>query len=208
MLYFIDDLILPIKKGCQMKNGINLLIVLLVFLGSTFNLAQENEEATMAAWKEYMTPSEFHAEMAKYSGDYSTENTMWIGPGTEPLTEKGEAKLEMILGGRYLKTSHFGSFMGTPFEGVGIDAFDNITKEVTSVWYDNMGTGAMIMKGSWDKASGKVSLKGTTTDPMSKMSTNVREVITYSNGNKIVVEMFNMSNGAEYKSMEMVCIKK
>ncbi|MFA7288963.1 MAG: DUF1579 domain-containing protein [Melioribacteraceae bacterium] len=191
-----------------MKRGIYYLVIFLVLAGGRIISAQEDEQATMAAWMEYMTPGDFHAEMAKYTGDYSTENTMWMGPGMEPLKEKGEAKLEMIIGGRYLKTSHIGNFMGTPFEGVGIDGFDNVTKEVTSVWFDNMGTGTMIMRGSWDKASGKVSLKGTTTDPVSKAASNVREIITYSGGNKILLEMYNMSNGSEYKSLEMLCTKK
>ncbi|MCK9280704.1 MAG: DUF1579 domain-containing protein [Melioribacteraceae bacterium] len=191
-----------------MKRGINLLLVLVVFFSCSKIFAQEDDQAMMAAWMEFLTPTEFHAEMAKYSGDYSTVNTMWMGPGKESVTEKGEAKLEMILGGRYLKTAHFGSFMGTPFEGVGIDGYDNVTKEVTSVWFDNMGTGTMIMKGSWDKETGKVSLTGTTTDPLLKATANVREVVTYSGGNKVIIEMYNVYNGVEYKSMEMVAVKK
>ncbi len=33
--------------------------------------------------------------------------------------------------------------MGMPFEGMGIDGYDNLAKQYVSTWVDNMGTGIM-----------------------------------------------------------------
>jgi len=41
--------------------------------------------------------------------------------------------------------------MGMPFEGMGLDGYDNASKEYISIWIDNMGTGIMYMKGKWMK---------------------------------------------------------
>ncbi len=79
----------------------------LLFITASLN-AQDEMSADQKAWMDYMTPGPMHEMMAKSVGDWKTKNTFWMDPEGEPIVTEGNAKFEMILGGRYLKSTHTG----------------------------------------------------------------------------------------------------
>lgn len=50
--------------------------------------------------------------------------------------------------------------MGMPFEGHGTLAYDNHRKMFVSTWIDNMGSGIMVLEGTYDDASKTLTLMG------------------------------------------------
>jgi hypothetical protein len=112
----------------------NLLLFAACFtlLFSTRIFSQDNEQMDpqTKAWMEYMTPGDMHKMLAGSNGSWKTKIHMWMAPGTEPMVSEGTSVNEMILGGRYQRSTHSGDFMGMPMEGMNILGFDNATKEI------------------------------------------------------------------------------
>jgi hypothetical protein len=164
-------------------------------------MAQTAEE--QKAWMDYMTPGAIHKMLAKSTGEWKEEVTTWMKQDAPPMKSSATAKNEMIMGGRYLQTTHKGSFAGMPFEGVGIIAYDNAAKKFITTWIDNFGTGLMTLEGKWDNKNQSIEFKGKAIDPITGKDMDVREVFKLIDDNNQVVEMYTNQNGKEYKSMEI-----
>ena len=183
-----------------MKKG----TILLLSIMACFNLASFGQtESEQKALLEYMTPGEIHKMLAGSQGDWKAQVTLWMQPGAPPTTSTATEKNEMILGGRYLQSTHKGDFMGMPFEGIGITGYDNAAKKFVTTWIDNMGTGIMTLEGKWDGKSNSIEFKGKTTDPLTGKDMEVREVIKFVDTNNQVMEMYMKQGGKEYKTMEV-----
>jgi hypothetical protein len=183
---------------------INSIFVFLVLISSnSFLIAQEGGEqsAEMQAWMEYMTPGPMHEMMAKTAGDWKVNTKFWMDPAGEPMETEGKATVEMILGGRYMKSTHTGTMMGMPFEGINLQGYDNATGEFTAVWIDNMGTGFSISKGKYDEATNSINFEGSMFDPMKKEDMSFKQVVKIIDDNHFLFEMFSNYNGQEFKSM-------
>jgi hypothetical protein len=161
--------------------------------------------AMQKAWEAYMTPSEMHKMMAAEEGKWNNEMTFWMGADGQPEKATSTAEIKMIMGGRYQETNYKGDMMGMPFEGRSTIAFDNNTKEFVSTWIDNMGTGMMVTRGTYDEATKSTTSTGTMVDPITGKEREIREIYTIVDDNTRKLEMFETpTGGEEYKSMEVV----
>lgn len=165
----------------------------------------------MAKMMEYGTPGAMHQMLASWNGTWAGETTMWDYEGATPQKSTGTAVNEMIMGGKYQKTTHSGSMMGMPFEGMSILAYDNATKQFTSTWIDTWSTGIMTMTGNWDEASKTLTLSGSYPDIFrpGKQCT-MREVYKIIDDNTHHMEMYgpDQKTGKEFKMMEMKITRK
>ena len=188
----------------------NVLIFLLLLSSNTFLFAQEAEDqaAQMQIWMEYMTPGPMHEMLAKSVGDWKTITRFWMDPAGEPTETEGTGKTEMILGGRYQKSTHKSSMMGMETEGIFILGYDNATQEFTATWIDNIGTGTAVAKGRYDESTNSINLNGAMVDPMSKQEMNFREVLKFLDDDHQLLEMYVVYNGQEFKSMEIEFIRQ
>ena len=155
---------------------------------------------------EHGTPGPMHAMLASWSGTWIGETTMWENEGAAPMKSKGKGVNTMILGGKYQSSTHSGDMMGMPFEGKGLTAYNNATKQFESTWIDNWSTGIMTMTGSWDASSKTLTMSGTYPDinrPGKLCS--MREVITVIDDNTQKMEMYgpDQKTGKEYRIMEI-----
>ncbi|RZJ71341.1 MAG: DUF1579 domain-containing protein, partial [Flavobacterium sp.] len=158
--------------------------------------------AEMKAWEAYATPGEMHKMMADEVGTWDCVMTFWSPDGKK---QKGytTAEIKMILGGRYQESIYKGTMMGQPFEGKATLAYNKASKEFTTTFIDNMGTGMMTATGKYEDASKSVTYRGTTTDPMDGTKIQYREVYTIIDGNTRRMEMFDAKEGKEYKTMQI-----
>ena len=188
----------------------NVLIFLLLLSSNTFLFAQEAEDqaAQMQIWMEYMTPGPMHEMLAKSVGDWKTITRFWMDPAGEPTETEGTGKTEMILGGRYQKSTHKSSMMGMETEGLFIMGYDNATLEFTATWIDNIGTGTAVAKGRYDESTNSINLNGAMVDPMSKQEMNFREVLKFLDDDHQLLEMYVVYNGQEFKSMEIEFVRQ
>jgi Protein of unknown function (DUF1579) len=183
------------------------LIACCLMIFSVRSFGQDSTDANQA-WMEYMTPGEMHQMMATAVGDWDSKATYWMKPGDEPVVSEGTTKVEMILGGRYQKSTTTSEMMGMPFEGISLTAFDNAAKEFINTWIDNMGTGIMISKGKYDEATKKVVFKGTYFDPMTKNDEPFMETYQVVDNDHHTFEMFTYPGGQEFKTMVVEYTRK
>jgi Protein of unknown function (DUF1579) len=163
----------------------------------------------MAKWQASMTPGPQHQHLAKMAGDWTYVNTMWMAPGAPPTKSEGTMHAEMTMGGRYLEEHWSGTMMGQPFEGHGIDAYDNVTGKYEGTWVDNMGTGIMTSTGTCDDASKSCTYTSTMSDPIAGKKSDARMVVSWIDDNSFKFEMFAAGpDGKEMKGMEIVAKRK
>lgn len=190
-----------------MKNVISLILISFLFLFSRNLPAQDmgqNKDDMQIKWMEYMTPGDMHKMMAEDLGEWKTATKWWMAPGTEPMNSDGGVIVESLFDGRYTQSKHSGIMMGMPFLGINLLGFDNVTKEFTSVWIDNMGTGIAISKGSMDAAARTVNFTGSMVEPMAGGYVNFRQTWKIIDQNTRLLEMFMPMDGEEFKMMEVL----
>lgn len=167
------------------------------------------DSAAMArAWQDYMTPGDMHKMLASMNGKWNEDMTFWMGPGAPPQKSTMTCENKMIMGGRYTQSVHKGTFEGQPYEGVSTLGYNNAEKQFENTYIDNMGTGIMVLKGTWDEASKTMTLKGQQSDPATGKPMEMREVLKIVDDNTQVMEMYQTQNGQEYKSMEIKFTRK
>jgi len=113
------------------------------------------DQEQMAAWMKYASPGAKHRFLEKLAGSWTAEATFWMQPGAPPMTSKGICENEMILGGRFLRSTLKSEMMNAPFEGMSIDGYDNLNQKYVGIWMDTMGTMMLVFEGSAD-AAGRV----------------------------------------------------
>jgi len=179
-------------------------VCILALTSVSFQLRAQMDEASQKAWAAYMTPGDVHKMIAKSDGQWKGEVTFWMAPGGQAMTSTATATNTMIMGGRYQQSINKGDMMGMPFEGMGLLGYDNAEKVFNYTWIDNMGTGTMTMKGTWDDATKSVNFTGTSVDPISGKEVQVREIFTITDDNHQLLQMFAPGpDGKEFKSMEI-----
>ena len=164
------------------------------------------DSATVAkAWADYATPSKAHEMLAKDTGTWDAEMTFWMPDSPEPQKYKSVAEYKMILDGKYQEGMYKGNMGEMPFEGRGITAYDNASKEYIATWIDNMGTGMLVSRGQYDEANKTLTFNGAMVDPVTGKEKKIKEIITYIDENTQKMEMFDIdANGKEFKNMEIL----
>jgi hypothetical protein len=168
-------------------------------------------EADMQACMAAGTPGKMHEFLASDAGTWTGKNTMWMGPGTEPMTAESTTVITPIMDGRYTKVEVKGTMPGAgPFEGFGIYGFDNVSQKFTASWIDNMSTGIGQGTGELSKDGKTFTINYTYNCPVTKKPTTMREVHTSTGANTRTLEMWGIEpkSGKEYKMMKVELTKK
>lgn len=143
-----------------------------LLVGSTVGLQAKDKpadkkeaEAMMAQMQKYGTPGPEHQILQGLVGKYTATMRMWMAPGAKAQEMMGTSDQELMMDGRYLKQKFHGTWGGQPFEGIGITGYDKVRGEYQSIWFDNMGTGMMVSKGT-PKSANVIEETGTFGCPM------------------------------------------
>ena len=167
-----------------------------------------DEKAMMELWKQAATPGEPHKLFAGLAGSWTTTTKEWMEPDKPPTESTGTAEMKMLLDGRFLYQEFTGNMMGQPFSGVGIDAYDNMTKKYMTAWMDTMGTGIFIMEGSASADGKTITLKGSHPEPGGGKMTH-RAVWKIVDSNTQTFDMYGAHHGTkETKVLEITYNRK
>jgi Protein of unknown function (DUF1579) len=169
---------------------------------------QKDPQAMMEMYKKMATPGEPHKLFATLVGSWTTTNKEGMEPGKPPTESTGTAEMKMLLDGRFLYQEFTGNMMGQPFSGVGIDAYDNMTKKYTTAWMDTMGTGIFIMEGTASADGKTITLKGSHPEPDGGRMTH-RAVWKIVDDNTQIFDMYGTHHGGkEMKVLEITYNRK
>ena len=167
-----------------------------------------DKEAMMELWKQLGTPGEPHKQFTSLAGSWTTTTKEWMEPGKPPMESTGTAEMKMLLDGRFLYQEFNGQMMGQPFNGIGIDAYDNMTKKYVTAWMDSMGTGIFMMEGTAGPDGKTITLRGSHPEPGGgKMSH--RAIWKLIDNNTQQFDMYGAHHGQkETKMMEITYTRK
>ncbi|TLY12802.1 MAG: DUF1579 domain-containing protein [Nitrospirae bacterium] len=156
--------------------------------------AQMDQQAMMEMWKKLGTPGAPHKLFASLAGSWITQTKEWM--------EK------MLLDGRFLYQEYNGQMMGQPFSGIGIDAYDNMTKKYVTAWMDSMGTGIFMMEGTANADGKTITLRGQHAELGGGKMTH-RAVWKIVDNNNQTFDMYGAHDGGkEMKMMEITYTRK
>ena len=169
---------------------------------------QMDPQAMMETYQKLATPGEPHKQFESLAGSWTTKTKEWMEPGKPPTESTGSAEMKMLLDGRFLQQEFTGNMMGQPFSGVGIDAYDNMTKKYVTAWMDTMGTGIFMMEGTASADGKTITLKGSHPEPGGGKMTH-RAVWKIADGNTQTFDMYGTHHGGkEMKVLEITYSRK
>jgi hypothetical protein len=162
------------------------------------------EQQMMEKYVKAATPGPEHQKLAKLAGKWKLQVTAWMAPGAPPQKSDGTAEFTSVLGGRYLQQEVKGSMAGEPFEGRGIEGYDNVTNERFGTWTDSMSTGLLVVRGKCAAEAKKCTFKGTMPDALAGKLVPMTETITYTDDDHFSFEMHGPGPGGKnYKMIEI-----
>jgi Protein of unknown function (DUF1579) len=165
-------------------------------------------QAMMELWKQLGTPGEPHKLFATLVGSWTTTTKEWMEPGKPPMESTGTAEMKMLLDGRFLYQEFNGQMMGQPFNGIGIDGYDNMRKKYVTAWMDSMGTGIFLMEGTASPDGRTITLRGSHPEPAGGKMTH-RAIWTIIDADNQTFDMYGAHHGQkEMKMMEIVYTRK
>ena len=169
---------------------------------------QMDPQAMMEMWKKLGTPGEPHKLFASLAGSWTTQTKEWMEPDKPPAESTGTAEMKMLLDGRFLYQEYNGQMMGQPFTGIGIDAYDDLTRKYVSAWMDSMGTGIFMMEGTASAGGRTITLKGSHPEPGGGRMTH-RAIWKIVDNNTQTFDMWGTHEGGkEMKMMEITYTRK
>jgi hypothetical protein len=164
-----------------------------------------DEKAMMEIYMKAATPGPEHQEMARMAGNWKLEITSWMAPGAPPEKNSATAVFRPLLGGRYMQQDVKGEMGGMAYEGMGLEGFDNVSKERFGIWVDSMSTGTMVSRGKCAAGAKSCTMKGTVNDAMTGKPATVREVLTKTSDNSFTFDMYGPDPaGKEFHMMQIV----
>jgi len=127
-----------------------------------------------------------------------------MSPKGEVHSSKGTSKTSWVTGNRFVQHKASGepeASMPQPFEGLGLIGYDNIKKQYTSIWIDNMGTGIMKVAGKYDQAAKILTESGDYSCPMTGGKCTYRSITTFKDADNYTYETYiTDENGEEFRS--------
>ena len=163
--------------------------------------ADAAHDAMMAEMTKLAAPGPQHERFRASVGKWKAVVKSWNGPG-EPAVGEGVSENQVILGGRYLEQRFTSTMMGQPFEGYGLNGYDNATRRYWFIWVDNMSTGMMSGWGDMDEPGKVLTTTSTTTGPDGKPM-DMKSVTRFMDDGTQVFTMYGLAGGQETKMMEI-----
>jgi len=163
------------------------------------------EQALMEKYMKAGTPGPEHQRLAKLAGKWKLQVTSFMGPGAPPMKSDGTAEFTSIFGGRYLLQEVKSDMAGQPFEGRGLEGYDNVTKEYFGTWVDSGSTGMTVLRGKCPVTAKKCTYKGMMPDPVAGKAVPATEMITYTDDDHFTFELHGPGPGGKtFKMVEIV----
>ena len=162
-------------------------------------------------------PGPEHEIIAKMAGDWTVASKMWMAPDQKPMEMTIDSHAEMVLGGRFLKSTAKGSFkmmgMEIPVESIGFFGYDRRNEVYTNVGFDTMGTYFITAEGTRDPETGVITVSGSDHDETFGITQEYRFEYTPISDDEFTVDLYftnpEMTHGLdEFRMMQMVYKRK
>jgi len=141
--------------------------------GAMTGRAQETSDSLLMArqqqLREASQPGPEHELLARLTGTFEMDISMFMAPGEEPLKSTGKTTNRMILDGRFLEMRGEGKMGGATIKNLSIIGYDRRHQHFTVTGFDNTGTYSVSATGFYDDVNRTIVLEGTDEDPIFEM---------------------------------------
>lgn len=138
-----------------MRRTVAVVCALAVFALAGAATAQEKKpegQTAPAAMPPLPKPGPEHEVLKNDVGTWDATVEMFMAPGAPPTVSKGVETSVISCGGMCLVTDFKSEFMGQPFSGHGIAAFDMKAKQYSTIWMDSMSMAPATGMATYDPA--------------------------------------------------------
>ncbi|MCA9256064.1 MAG: DUF1579 domain-containing protein [Phycisphaerales bacterium] len=102
----------------------------------------------MEACMKAMEVTEHHEKLRHFIGDWKVTMRIWHMPGAAPMESPGTSTIKSVLGGRFIQEEFKSSMMGMPYEGIGMQGYNNTRGVYEGTWTSTMDSHIYTMKGT------------------------------------------------------------
>ena len=152
----------------------------------------------------YASAGPEHKHLDPLVGTYEYTSSFWPMAGMDPMIDSGTAEYSWEYEGRFLRQSASGTSMGMPFAGTGIMGFDRYRGEHFLIWYDNMTTSVMMIRGAADETGKAITYEGTHDNVWEdKKDVWVKSILTIGDDAHTLSMYVKDPDGKEFKNFEI-----
>jgi hypothetical protein len=152
-------------------------------------------------------PGAEHQRLTKMAGKWDVSAKFWMGLPTDGQATAGSAEFKSILDGWFVQQEFSGTFMDSPYRGVGMLGYDTASKRFTNYWSDSVGSPPMFLLGTSKDGGTTVEYPGEMPDGKGGVS-KYKTVATHKSDDEFVYEMYEVMGGKDVKSMELTYTRK
>lgn len=148
-----------------------------------------------------------HRDLFAAAGTWFGPTRTWFDADQPPTDSVTTARIETILGGRFVRLDYQGTVMGKPHAGEMLIGFEPDANRFTAVWIDSfhMSPGMMVSTGERGE-DGSISVLGSY--PAGGQTWGWRTVLRTIDDDHLQIEAFNISpEGREDRAIEMQLVR-
>jgi hypothetical protein len=147
-------------------------------------------------------PSTGHQKLARMSGSWDGPTLTWLDPSAPPDESRTRARIDPLLGARFIRMDYHAKVEGNPHAGQMIFGFDPGQDRYSMVWIDSFHTGTTPMVSIGElRPDGAIHFLGSYGPEAQKWGW--RTVIRQDDDNHLLLEAFNISpDGREDRAIE------
>ncbi|MCB9852750.1 MAG: DUF1579 domain-containing protein [Phycisphaerales bacterium] len=167
----------------------------------------------MEACMKMMEVSEHHEQLKHFVGEWNLTMRVWHMPGQPPMESPGTSTIKSVLGGRFLLEEFKSNMMGMPYEGIGMQGYNNTRGVFEGTWTSTMDTHIYTMKGTQqpgkDGKNNVFNYYGEMDEPAIGIlgrHVNYRTTIIDKDHHKF--EIFDLAVGPDFKVIEIEYARK
>jgi hypothetical protein len=157
------------------------------------------------------TPGKQQKYLVSEAGEWTGKTTMWMTPDAPPMQSECTATITPIMDGRFTRVEIKGEMPGMgPYDGLGIQGYDNVAQKYVSSWIDNHSTAIMNGDGKLSDDGKMMTWRFEFHCPLTGKPTVMRQVETVTGSNTKLHESYTIDpkSGKEYKMMAIELTKK
>jgi len=164
------------------------------------------EQEVMSICSTIGMPGENHKLLDNRVGKWNGAMKWWMTPDSKPMESTFTSEAKWIYDGRFISQTVQGEMMpGETFQGQSYMGYDNAEKKFFSTWMDNMSTGLMVSKGTFDAAKKSFAFTSDMFCPLAKKQVTSRITEKWTDNDHFTMEMYGpwFKTGKDYKMMEI-----
>jgi hypothetical protein len=145
--------------------------------------------------------SDGHRDLHALVGEWEGATQTWFEPSVPPDRSRTTARIQAILGGRFVRFEYRGTVISKPHAGEMLIGYDQTEGSFTALWVDSFHMGSGIMKCTGERGgAGAISVLGSY--DAGGQTWGWRTVVRL-DGEHLVVEATNIApDGQEYPAIE------